>query len=176
MPDDWRIEASAFGCFLALCGLGYAMSIYGAAAVGFWYFGPLLITNAYLILYTWLQHTHPDVPHFGSDEFSRLKGALSTIDRPYMWIVDHCHHRASRSLDPVTPLLDPPLRSLSSCSFGNHFSDSFALSFAALSISFAALSICARRHRDDARRASPLLRCAVLPRGCADRSYQANTR
>ena len=92
MPDDWRIDASAFGVVLMLCGLAYAASVFGAAAVGFWYFGPLMITNGYLILYTWLQHTHPDVPHYGSDAYSRLKGALCTIDRPYMWIVDHCHH------------------------------------------------------------------------------------
>ena len=103
MPDDWRIEASTFGCVMMLGALGYAMNIYGAAAVGFWYFGPLLITNAYLILYTWLQHTHPDVPHYGSDAYSRLKGALSTIDRPYNWIVDHCHHRASGSASSGGP-------------------------------------------------------------------------
>lgn len=92
MPNDWRIEASTLGCVATLGCLAYAASIYGSAAVGFWYFGPLLITNAYLILYTWLQHTHPDVPHYGSDSYTRLKGALTTIDRPYTWIVDHCHH------------------------------------------------------------------------------------
>ena len=35
------------------------------------------------MLYTWLQHTHPDMAHYGDDEWSWVKGALSTIDRPY---------------------------------------------------------------------------------------------
>jgi len=48
--------------------------------------------NAWLVLYTWLQHTHPDVPHYGSDDFTFLKGALSTIDRPYPYLIDQLHH------------------------------------------------------------------------------------
>lgn len=149
MPDDWRIEASTCGCVMMLCALGYAMSIYGASAVGFWYCGPLLITNAYLILYTWLQHTHPDVPHYGSEAYTRLKGALSTIDRPYNWIIDHCHHRACPGMHSANRRRE-------------HVSDDACA--------------CACRHRDDTCCAPPVFRCAVLPCGCADRSHQASTR
>ena len=40
-----------------------------------------MITNFYLCAITYLQHTHPDVPHFDDEHWTWLRGALSTIDR-----------------------------------------------------------------------------------------------
>jgi omega-6 fatty acid desaturase (delta-12 desaturase) len=91
MPDDWRIEMSTVGCIIHLLILA-ANEAPDEAGWKFWYFGPYLIVNAWLVLYTWLHHTHPDVPHYGSDTFSFVRGALATIDRPYPWIIDHLHH------------------------------------------------------------------------------------
>jgi len=48
-------------------------------------------TNAWLVLYTWLQHTAPDLPHFGEDEWTWVRGAFCTIDRPY-GPFDWMHH------------------------------------------------------------------------------------
>ena len=91
MPDDWRIEMSTIGCIIHLLILA-ATDPPDEAGWKFWYFCPYLIVNAWLVLYTWLHHTHPDVPHYGSDTFSFVRGALATIDRPYPWIIDHLHH------------------------------------------------------------------------------------
>ncbi|KAM0941521.1 putative acyl-CoA (9+3)-desaturase [Dioscorea sansibarensis] len=44
---------------------------------------PLLIVNAFLVLITYLQHTHPALPHYDSDEWDWLRGALATVDRDY---------------------------------------------------------------------------------------------
>jgi omega-6 fatty acid desaturase (delta-12 desaturase) len=74
----------------ALCnGLPQVMALYG---------GPLLVVNAWLVTYTWLQHTDVDVPHFSDDKHNFVKGALHTIDRPYdkldPWgIIDFLHHK-----------------------------------------------------------------------------------
>lgn len=57
-----------------------------------WYGCPLLCTNAWLTLYTVLQHTDSKIPHYGTDAFTWLKGAICTIDRPYPWIIDEMHH------------------------------------------------------------------------------------
>jgi omega-6 fatty acid desaturase (delta-12 desaturase) len=70
-------------------GFAQVMALYG---------GPLLIVNAWLVLYTWLQHTDVDVPHFGEDDHNYMRGALHTIDRPYdkldPWgAIDFLHHR-----------------------------------------------------------------------------------
>lgn len=56
------------------------------------YFGPYLVVNAWLVAYTWLQHTDVDIPHYDSDAWTWAKGALLTVDRPYPWIVDTLHH------------------------------------------------------------------------------------
>jgi fatty acid desaturase len=85
MPSTRAVEWSTVGCGLAVGALVH----YDLVGM---YAGPYLVVNAWLVLYTWLQHTHPDVPHYGADDFTFLKGALSTVDRPYPWIVDHLHH------------------------------------------------------------------------------------
>ena len=85
MKPSWKIELSTAGCFTTICAISY----YG---LWYWYLGPYLVVNCWLVLYTWLQHTHPDVPHYGTSDFTFLKGALSTIDRPYPYIIDELHH------------------------------------------------------------------------------------
>jgi len=65
---------------------------YGFLTVGLWYWAPYTWTNAWLVLYTWLQHSDPSVPHYGSEEWTWVRGALSTIDRPY-GIFDFFHHQ-----------------------------------------------------------------------------------
>ncbi|XP_047327481.1 delta(12) fatty acid desaturase FAD2-like [Impatiens glandulifera] len=55
-------------------GIPWVMCVYG---------GPLLVVNGYLVLITWLQHTHPSVPHYELEEWDWLRGALSTVDRDY---------------------------------------------------------------------------------------------
>jgi glycosyltransferase involved in cell wall biosynthesis len=44
-------------------------------------------------VYTWLQHTDVDVPHLGNDDFTYMRGAFHTIDRPYPKLIDWLHHR-----------------------------------------------------------------------------------
>jgi len=63
----------------------------GAMPVILYYWGPYMVVNAWLVLYTWLQHSDPSVPHYGEGEWSWVRGALSTIDRPY-GIFDFFHH------------------------------------------------------------------------------------
>jgi len=99
-PGNWKekvfksdvgVAAVAAGAIAwAACnGLPQMMAIYG---------GPLIVVNAWLVLYTWLQHTDVDVPHFSQDNHNFVKGALHTIDRPYdkldPWgVIDFLHHK-----------------------------------------------------------------------------------
>lgn len=87
----WRIFLSSVGIMATLAGLVWASVTYGFATVACFYLGPYLVVNAWLVGYTWLQHTDPKVPHYGDDEWTWLKGALGTIDRPY-GIFDWMHH------------------------------------------------------------------------------------
>ena len=54
---------------------------YGPWHVAALYLGPLAVTNVWLVLYTWLQHTDVDVPHLGPATFSFIRGAFLSIDR-----------------------------------------------------------------------------------------------
>jgi len=75
-----------------IAGLFYAAQFhFGHLPVILWYWCPYMVTNAWLVLYTWLQHTDPSIPHYGEGEWTWVKGALSTIDRPY-GIFDFFHH------------------------------------------------------------------------------------
>nr|AGX28130.1 omega-6 fatty acid desaturase FAD2-1A [Exocarpos cupressiformis] len=68
-----------------------------AAAWGFWwtvsvYGAPLLIVNGFLVLITFLQHTHASLPHYDSSEWDWLRGALATVDRDYGILNAVFHH------------------------------------------------------------------------------------
>lgn len=78
MPSklNYKPEMSSIGCGLVLFTLVYYN-------VFKWYVGPYLVVNSWLVLYTWLQHTDVNVPHYDDANFTQFKGALCTVDRPY---------------------------------------------------------------------------------------------
>ena len=94
-PGKWKNKAwlSAVGV-LTTIGLltwwGLSVGFLPVLAV---YLGPYLVVNFWLVLYTWLQHTDIDVPHFEDEEWTWVKGAFMTIDRPYGRLLDFMHHR-----------------------------------------------------------------------------------
>jgi len=53
---------------------------------------PYLVINAWLVGYTWLQHTDTDIPHFSTADWTWAKGALQTVDRPYGSVLNLLHH------------------------------------------------------------------------------------
>jgi len=57
------------------------------------YGGPLIIINCWLVGYTWLQHTDTDVPHLEEGNWSWVRGAFLSIDRPYGPVFDFLHHK-----------------------------------------------------------------------------------
>ncbi|KAL7545000.1 hypothetical protein ACHAWF_008370 [Thalassiosira exigua] len=99
-PGNWKEKvyqsdigvaavAAAALAWAACDGLPEMMALYG---------GPLIVVNAWLVLYTWLQHTDVDVPHFTDSDHNFVKGAFHTIDRPYdkldPWgAIDFLHHK-----------------------------------------------------------------------------------
>jgi omega-6 fatty acid desaturase (delta-12 desaturase) len=102
---DTRIFLSTFGVLLTLVGIYLAGTQWGHSKVCWFYFPSYLWANFWLVNYTWLQHTAPDLPHFGDEEWTWVRGALCTIDRPYGifdWMHHHigsthvCHHLFSR--------------------------------------------------------------------------------
>ena len=94
-PGRWakKVIHSDFGIVAMLGMLGLWAAKFGLMSVMALYVGPLMFTNMWLVGYTWLQHTDVDVPHFTANEFSYMRGAMTTIDRPYGKLLDHLHHK-----------------------------------------------------------------------------------
>lgn len=93
-PEQWRmrIAISSIALFAWTYALWVAADIFGGRRVALMYWAPYMFTNAWLVLYTWLQHTDIGIKQFGEDEWTWLKGAaLGTVDRPY-GIFDWMHH------------------------------------------------------------------------------------
>ncbi|XP_023512996.1 delta(12)-oleate desaturase [Cucurbita pepo subsp. pepo] len=108
---------------LGMCLVLYRISVAkGALWVMRIYGIPLLIVNGFLVLITYLQHTHPALPHYDSAEWDWLRGALATVDRDYgvlnrvfhnitdTHVVHHLfstmpHYHAKEATEAVKPVL-----------------------------------------------------------------------
>lgn len=96
-PDNgkWslRVLASNFGLVATVAGL-YQLAVWSGdpMKVFLMYFPAYLWVNMWLVLYTWLQHVHTEVPQLGDGEWTWIRGALCTIDRPYPFPIDWMHH------------------------------------------------------------------------------------
>lgn len=88
-----KVWLSDLGVLAMLGVLGWWASRAGIVPVLALYVGPYLVVNFWLVLYTWLQHTDADIPHFEEDEWTWVKGAFMTVDRPYGGLLDFLHHR-----------------------------------------------------------------------------------
>ena len=93
-PGRWtrKVWLSDIGVLLTLCLLGWWTYCSGFLPVLALYIGPYLVVNFWLVLYTWLQHTDVDLPHFDDEEWTWVKGAFMTVDRPYGAILNFLHH------------------------------------------------------------------------------------
>lgn len=74
--SDVGILAVTYGLYHLVIakGLTWVLCVYGV---------PLLVVNGFLVLITFLQHTHPSLPHYDSSEWDWFRGALATADRDY---------------------------------------------------------------------------------------------
>eukprot|EP01039_Chlorochromonas_danica_P001070 gene1070-1160_t len=98
-PGAWKAKVwlSTIGIVGTWAGLFLLAKTFGIGWVAAAYGGPLLVTNAWLVGYTWLQHTDVDIPHLSPEGFTYMKGAFHTVDRPYDkmlgGLIDFLHHR-----------------------------------------------------------------------------------
>ncbi|KAI0634228.1 delta-12 fatty acid desaturase protein [Trametes polyzona] len=79
------------------------------------YFIPFLITNHWVMTMTFLQHSCPTVPWYRGTAWSRTRGALSTIDRPFFGKVGEYlflkgnHHHTAHHLFATVPFYNLPM-------------------------------------------------------------------
>lgn len=93
-PDRWKrkVRWSSVGVLVMLSVLLWWAIAGSAMQMLALYVGPYIIVNGWLVSYTWLQHTDTDIPHY-DDDWSFVRGAFCSVDRPYGPIADLLHHR-----------------------------------------------------------------------------------
>lgn len=91
----YQIFMSDVGMVGALAAIYFASQAFGFQAVAAYYLVPYLVVNFHLVLITFLQHTDTYIPHYRSQEFTFMRGALSTVDRSFGWLLDHTFHHIS---------------------------------------------------------------------------------
>jgi len=98
-PSIWakKVWISDIGVALTLIGIIFAITRFGIFPIMGMYIGPLLVVNCWLVLYTWLHHTDSDVPHLSNSEFTFMRGAFLSIDRPYGKVLNFLHHHIGSS-------------------------------------------------------------------------------
>ncbi len=92
-----KVWISDIGIIFMVITLFNFIGKYGFGPVFAMYLGPLLVVNCWLVIYTWLHHTDTDVPHLSNSEFTFIRGAFLTIDRPYGKLIDFLHHNIGSS-------------------------------------------------------------------------------
>ena len=93
-PDSCRrsMLVSSLGVLAMLLALALASVQFSLLRVLCVYGLPYLVINAWLVAYTWMQHTDTNIPHFSSADWTWAKGALQTVDRPYGPLLNLLHH------------------------------------------------------------------------------------
>ncbi|EKM52311.1 uncharacterized protein PHACADRAFT_211585 [Phanerochaete carnosa HHB-10118-sp] len=80
-----------------------------------YYFIPFLISNHWIMAMTFLQHSDPTVPFYRGKSWTRTRGALSTIDRPFFgWVgvvffLGVNHHHTTHHLFANIPFYNLPM-------------------------------------------------------------------
>ncbi|KZT10498.1 uncharacterized protein LAESUDRAFT_427677 [Laetiporus sulphureus 93-53] len=64
--------------------LFYATKMYGIKAFFTYYFIPLVLCNHWIVMLTYLHHSDPTIPHYRKQEWSWVRGAAATVDRPLL--------------------------------------------------------------------------------------------
>ncbi|KAF8656529.1 hypothetical protein AX16_002493 [Volvariella volvacea WC 439] len=68
----------------------------GPSVVGWYYLIPYLLTNHWIVMFTYLHHSDPTIPHYRKGQWSFLRGAAATVDRPLLgWMGRFFFHNIS---------------------------------------------------------------------------------
>ncbi|KAL0570122.1 hypothetical protein V5O48_011838 [Marasmius crinis-equi] len=92
------IIASDVGLIVTLAALCWWTSIAGLGQLIRLYLVPWMLTNHWIIMLTYLHHSDPTIPYYRQKEWSFLRGALATVDRPLLgWIGRVFFHNVSHN-------------------------------------------------------------------------------
>lgn len=90
------IILSDIGCLTTIAGLHFLYRWLGSFELVFWlYVVPWCVVNHFIVMITYLHHTHKDVPKYAGESWTFLRGATATSDRDFGIIGTHFFHHIS---------------------------------------------------------------------------------
>jgi len=90
------IIASDIGLCIMASLLGVFCTQVGLANFVRFYVIPYLLANHWIVMLTYLHHSDPTIPHYRNKEWTFLRGALATVDRPFLgWVGRYFFHNVS---------------------------------------------------------------------------------
>ncbi|KAK2595804.1 hypothetical protein QQS21_006567 [Conoideocrella luteorostrata] len=90
------ILLSDLGCLATISVLYQLYHIFGSFETLFWvYIVPWTWVNHWIVMITYLHHTHPDLPKYTAESWTFIRGATATMDRDFGIIGTHFMHHIS---------------------------------------------------------------------------------
>ncbi|KAI0320401.1 delta-12 fatty acid desaturase [Amylostereum chailletii] len=84
-PEQRRgVVLSNIGLSIMACLLHHYARAVGPAHFALIYLVPYLLANHWIVMLTFLHHSDPTIPHYRTPQWSFLRGALATVDRPLL--------------------------------------------------------------------------------------------
>ncbi|KAF9003416.1 fatty acid desaturase-domain-containing protein [Cyathus striatus] len=80
-PHHWNAIAISD---VALAVMGTTLYSIGWNIVLPYYFVPYILVNHWIVMFTFLHHSDPTIPHYRKNAWSFLRGAAATVDRPLL--------------------------------------------------------------------------------------------
>lgn len=95
--DAVDIVVSDVGVFFTLAAILMSIVKFGFSNVFCFYLAPYLWVNFWLVLITYLQHSDLRVPHYTSEEWTFVRGALGAVDRNFGFVLNWWLHHINDS-------------------------------------------------------------------------------
>lgn len=94
--EVYSIILSDAGCIATIAALYHLYQTFGSFETLFWvYVVPWSWVNHWIVMITYLHHTHPALPKYTAESWTFIRGATATIDRDFGIIGTHFMHHIS---------------------------------------------------------------------------------
>ena len=91
-PYRKTMMLSLLGWCTALALVIVSIFYFGFVSVLMFYLMPIVVFSSWLVIVTFLHHNHPTIKWYSDDNWTFVKGAVSSVDRSYGLIVDTLSH------------------------------------------------------------------------------------
>jgi len=102
---EGRVLISVVSWHIMMAGVCLSAYKWGVATVVLYYIIPLFVFAGWLVLTTFLHHNDEETPWYGDEEWTYVKGNLSSVDRSYFPFDDIIHNIGTHQIHHLFPII-----------------------------------------------------------------------